>query len=103
MFFSLGEELEDDEAYCNMVKSDEDENQSMQQDSGHTETDSRRKTAKTPRSEVSEDPPPWPYEESPMVPIPVQDLRVYYVDNFNDVLPKGLMEDSLRLRSSSNL
>ena len=87
-FFSLGEELEDDEAYCNMVKSDEDENQSMQQDSGYTETGSRRKTPKTPKSEVSEDPPPWPNEKCPMVPIPVQDLRVYYMDNFNDVLPK---------------
>eukprot|EP00435_Cladocopium_sp_Y103_P033927 s248_g8.t1 len=95
-FFSLGEELEEDEAYCNMVKSEDDETD-MQQDSGYTETDSRRKAPKAKAAGTSV-PRPWTPGESPMVPIPVQDLRVYYVDNFNDQIPKGLMEDQLRLR-----
>ena len=101
-FFSLGDDLEEEEAYCDMVFDDGDSNiNDMQQDSGFTETDLRRKTNQTGRTTESgtSGSTPWVKpEESPMVPIPVQDLRVYYVNDLEDACPKYLKEDKLTLR-----
>ena len=101
-FFSLGDDLEEEEAYCDMVFDDGDSNiDDMQQDSGFTETDLRRKTNQTGRTTESgtSGSTPWVNpEESPMVPIPVQDLRVYYVNDLEDACPKYLKEDKLTLR-----
>eukprot|EP00435_Cladocopium_sp_Y103_P006323 s1345_g2.t1 len=98
-YFSLCEDLEDEEAYCDMVFDDDEANE-MQQDSGLSATDLRRKTNQSGRTEADASTPmPWVSSgESPMVPIPVKDLRIYYVLDRDAERPDGLMEDKLSLR-----
>ena len=103
-FFSLGDDLEEEEAYCDMVFVEEDDVNvnEMQQDSGFTETDLRRRKVSQPGRTLetfASGTTPWVHPtESPMVPIPVKDLRVYYVADLEDACPKWLKEDKLTLR-----
>eukprot|EP00435_Cladocopium_sp_Y103_P016261 s1186_g4.t1 len=100
-YFSLCEDLEDEEAYCDMVFDDDDDANEMQQDSGLSATDLRRKTNQTGRTCEADATTSAPWvssEESPLVPIPVKDLRVYYVMDRAAERPDGLIEDKLTLR-----
>ena len=102
-FFSLGDVDDEADGFCNMVYGgDEDEAGEMQQDAGQTELDERRKIAKA----SSPDPAmaPWTGEtEGPMVPVPISDLRIHYVNSFEEVTPDGLMKGDLKLRDLQNV
>ena len=125
-FFSLGDAQDEADAFCNMVHGDDKEASDMEQDSGFTEGDVKRKKPSIAPSDSSWDvvdgsvhgyaatptvAEPWVrgpdesrLEEYLMThPVKIEDMRVSYVPSFKDVIPAGLMEKTLKVRELQSL
>ena len=102
-FFSLGDVADEEEGFCNMVMGEDGELHDMQQDAGDTELDSRRKAAGSGAAVPVPLSPSDFNPDGPLVPIPVKDLRITYVNSFEEVRPEGLLEGSLKLRELQNV
>ena len=117
MYFSLGEAEDDEQAFCNMVQQDpQNEELNMEQDAGFTEGDLRRKVAKPEDWEVVQQKSqgyatepaveaPWKSDctdEMPQAAVRVKNLRVHYIPSLEAGCPNGLLDGSLSQRQLQN-